>query len=292
MSKLHLILQLATIWLLLSPVSYAIFDTNGNGVSDLWEKHYNDGNLFSTFDPNADPDGDGWTNEIEAISGTNPSDGNLPSGYVRPVITHIPAVYTTDASGAPAIFTPEAITITWPTLIGKQYTLLSSADFTAGSWIAVDDPETGTGEEMGAGFSLDPSEGGTSPSMFLRVAINDFDSDGEGLTDHEEEQLNTNPHSADTDQDGVNDLSEIQQETNPHIPRIWGFREVTNSDGSVTYTWNSHAEDGDWFKVEKLQSDDTWKTVYSTTYGSSRLPFVPGIVSYSLTLDPTTDYLP
>jgi hypothetical protein len=33
------------------------------------------------------------------------------------------------------------------------------------------------------------------------------------------------------------------------------------------------------------------KTIYSTTYGSTKLPYVIGATSYSLTLNPATDYL-
>ena len=281
------------LWLLISPTAQAIVDTNNNGLSDLWEKTHNDGNLFpSNFDPQADPDGDGWTNEVEAISGTDPSNGNPPIGFVLPDITHIPAVYSTGMNGDIEIVSPEVITITWPTLVGKQYTLLSSSDLAADSWVAVDDPEIGTGEQFGGGFILDQGEENDAQSLFLRVAIDDADTDGEGLTNHEEHQLGTNPHSTDSDQDGVNDLSEIQQNTNPQVPRIWGFREMLNSDSTVTYTWNSHAESGDWFKIERLQPDNTWKAVYATTYGSSKLPYEESIVSYSLTLDPATDYLP
>jgi hypothetical protein len=41
--------------------------------------------------------------------------------------------------------------------------------------------------------------------MFYRLAINDADSDGDPLTNHEEAQLNTDPVSIDTDLDGLPD---------------------------------------------------------------------------------------
>ena len=35
----------------------ALLDTNGNGLSDLWEMQFNGGELFPPdFDPQADPD--------------------------------------------------------------------------------------------------------------------------------------------------------------------------------------------------------------------------------------------
>lgn len=48
-------------WLALP--AHAILDLNQNGMSDVWEKRYNDGNLFpNTFTPSGDQDQDGWSN--------------------------------------------------------------------------------------------------------------------------------------------------------------------------------------------------------------------------------------
>ncbi|MEI6197822.1 MAG: hypothetical protein WCS42_26200, partial [Verrucomicrobiota bacterium] len=45
-------------------------DSNGNGIPDWWEwKNFG----LIGVDPNADPDGDGWTNLQEFQNGTNPS---------------------------------------------------------------------------------------------------------------------------------------------------------------------------------------------------------------------------
>jgi Bacterial TSP3 repeat len=280
-------------WILAYLPAHAILDANSNGLSDLWEKHYNNGALFAaTFDPQADPDGDGWSNFTEAISGTDPRNSADFTGFVRPTILHIPAVYEADENGEPVIFSPEAITITWPTLLGKKYTLLSSTDLAAASWSPVGEPEIASGEEMSIDIVLTQPDGSSPPALFLRVAIDDADTDGEGLTDHEENQLGSDPHSADSDQDEVNDLAEAEIGTNPNIPRIWGFREANNSDGTVTYSWNSYAESGDWFQIESKQQNGTWKTIYSTTYGSAKLPYEPYVTSYILTLDPAVDYLP
>ena len=84
-----------SLYLFLTIPAHAIHDTNQNGVSDLWERQNNNGNLIVDFDPTVDPDGDGWTNEQEAVTGTNPFDGNAPIGFLRPEIEHIPAVYIT-----------------------------------------------------------------------------------------------------------------------------------------------------------------------------------------------------
>ncbi len=206
------------LWLLGSLSGHAIVDTNNNGLSDLWEKIHNDGNLFpDTFDPQADLDGDGWTNVTEAAAGTDPNDGSPPTGCVRPVVTHFPVVYTTDMNGDLAIDTPEAVTITWPTLVGKQYTLQSSFDLTAGSWLTASEPKIGKGEAIEAGFELDQDEGGSSPRLFLRVAISDYDTDQDNLTDSEEHLLGSSPYFSDTDNDGISDGSEINSGTDPSV---------------------------------------------------------------------------
>ena len=123
------------ICLVLSSSAFAIFNLNGNGVSDYWEKQYNSGNLYSNFNPAADPDGDGWNNAQEAEAGTDPGEANPPTGFIRPEIEHIPAVYLSpeENGGEPTLASPEAIRIQWPTLIGKTYTLLTSFDLSAQS---------------------------------------------------------------------------------------------------------------------------------------------------------------
>jgi hypothetical protein len=49
-------------------------DTDGNGLPDWWEQLYF-GHLTGT-DPNADPDGDGFSNMQEYIADTNPTNSN------------------------------------------------------------------------------------------------------------------------------------------------------------------------------------------------------------------------
>src|SRR6478735_766848 len=127
---LNTLLIIITLLLFLATHAQAIVDDNNNGVSDLWEKHYNSGALFTDFDPQADPDGDGWTNAREAAAGTDPFDANPPGGFIQPRIASIPAVYTVpgEEEGEPELVTPGALTVAWPTLAGKQYTLLCSPD--------------------------------------------------------------------------------------------------------------------------------------------------------------------
>gem|GEM_PF-2243731 len=183
----------------------AILDTNSNGLSDLWERMYNEEELFLTTDfPYSlqdDMDGDGWTNAQEAAAGTNPFDPNPPDGLIRPDIVHIPAVWIdTDFDEIPdTISTPEAIIITWPTITGKQYALMVSPDLV--EWLPV--PELtfiSDGSPAEYNFTLDEDV-----KLFWRVNIEDVDSDSDGLTNAEEAALGTNPDYAETI-DGIPDL--------------------------------------------------------------------------------------
>jgi len=137
------------LWILVSQPSHAIIDTNSNTLSDLWEKSFNNNQLFpntANYLPQADPDKDTWTNAQEAEAGTNPFNSNPPLGLVRLKITTIPAVYyTSPETGLLTLATPTAFVVKWPTLVGKQYTLLFSSDLSPGSWLPVGTPVIGQG---------------------------------------------------------------------------------------------------------------------------------------------------
>ena len=189
--------------------AFAFLDANNNGLSDLWERAYNNGALFGlSFDPQADADGDGWTNAQEAAAGTNPFDPNPPDGYLRPDIVHVPAVWSdTDFDEIPdTISTPEAFTITWTTIPGKQYTLLYSPDLI--EWLALEPAFIGNGSVVVYGYDLTEDD-----KLFWRVKIEDVDSDGDELTDAEEAALGTDSHNA---------------QTIPDIPDLWLATYFTN----------------------------------------------------------------
>ena len=175
----------------------AIIDTNNKGMSDLWERHFNNGKLFpETFDPQGDDDADGWSNVQEAAAGTDPFDPNSPNGLMRPEICHIPATYgTPNGNGIPGVITPEAVTVTWPSIVGKQYTLLFSPDLSEESWSPVDASFIGDGNDIIYSFEMSQSD-----KCFWRVATTDIDSNSDGLTDYEEYLL-----TVDNDLDGVPD---------------------------------------------------------------------------------------
>ncbi len=178
------------IWLLTFGFSPAILDTNNNGLSDFWEREYSAGELFpANFDPQADYDADGWTNDREAAAGTDPHDPNPPDGIIRPATEHVPAVIS-EVNGVPVVVSPESIKVTWPTLAGKQYTLLYSPDLTQGSWLTVGDPFIAIGGVSEYIFY----EVSATDKCFWRVAVTDVDTDGDGLNDHEEHVFGTNPN--------------------------------------------------------------------------------------------------
>lgn len=200
------------LWLLVSLPVHAIVDANNNGLSDLWEKAHNNGNLFpSNFDSQADPDGDGWTNAQEAAAGTDPFDANAPDGFLRPEILHTPAVIgDTNGDNIEEVITPEVLTVSWPTLTGKQYTLQYSPDLAENSWQDVDLAFLGHGYVSEYHFLADAAD-----RIFWRVTIEDYDSDFDGVCDAEEDHLGTNPYLWDTDGDGLGDGEEILGGTNP-----------------------------------------------------------------------------
>ena len=207
------------LWILLSPAAQAILDSNNNGVSDLWEKHYNSGELFTNFGPQADPDGDGWTNEMEAAAGTNPLDPNPPDGMIRPETTHYPDTYSTDPdTQITTIDTPEAITLTWLTFPGKTYTLFYSTDLTETSWLPLGGPRAGTAWGMGIGIPLTKENNIRPDKVFWRVAVTEsgLDSDADGLSDYEEYLAGTPPTITDSDGDTLSDYAELVAGTNPN----------------------------------------------------------------------------
>ncbi len=198
--------------LILAPCSFAIIDVNENGVSDLWEKQFNEGELFDvSFDPQGDDDHDRWSNLKEAAAGTDPFDANPPDGLVQPLAVYTPEVMSEpDEYGYSYTITPEAVTVSWPTLVGKQYTLLFSPDLSAGSWIPIGDSFIGNGSEITYGFTIYDTD-----KRFWRVAACDVDSDSDELNDYEEHVLGTNPAVSDSDWDGLTDHAEILAGSDP-----------------------------------------------------------------------------
>lgn len=276
--------------------AFAILDTNENELSDLWEMTYNNGNLFgSIFTSAGDDDADGWTNAQEAAAGTNPFDASPPDGYLQPLITRIPAVLEdTDSDGTPdSIITPDALILTWPTIVGKQYTLMVSPDLI--DWLSVDQAShIGSGLVVEYGIVLPEND-----KLFWRVKIEDVDTDDDGLTNAEEAKLGLdayNPESisgladlwvaenftseligggvaavaSDPDGDGLTNIQEQFLQTNPNVSDNPGILQeaIRNGDfsipsiDSVGKNLNQNGSEPDWNYWEDLSEPDgqqSWK---------------------------------
>lgn len=160
----------------------AILDLNNNGMSDVWEEQYNNGELYpATFLPSNDPDEDGWSNATEAVAGTDPFEPNPPDGIV------VTQLEPTQTQGG--------YTITWPTIVGKRYRLQASYELDA--WFSVGNSIFATGSSHSMGISAAQPDSTVPPKIFWRIIVADVDDDNDSLTNAEEYQLGTNPASYD-----------------------------------------------------------------------------------------------
>ncbi|MGL4400319.1 MAG: thrombospondin type 3 repeat-containing protein [Luteolibacter sp.] len=302
------------LFIFLAATAHAIIDFNNNGVSDLWEIRYNSGDLFANFNPTADPDGDGWSNGVEAISGTDPFDSNPPTGFVRPAITHIPAVYTTDANGELETVSPETAKITWLTRPGKLYVLQVSTDLAPASWLTIDDELIGKGLEITQYIQLTQPDGSKPDRLFFRISIQDTDSDGDNLTDAEERDLGTNTHSAspgsdvvtptyDVYYDGLDaddyDPSDDDGTHSGHIANI-GSGPILPSTYAPVFKWETYSRslyyharedrvEGEMVVSGTIQTHASWDSSLSTS--TSLSDFIPpGSLAGSLPAFPSVNF--
>ena len=168
------------------PSLRAQLDLNANTQSDIWEVCYGASGLL----PNADADGDGFSNAFEAAAGTNPFD---PTSH--PFMGLAPA-----QNGS--------INAYWNSEAGKLYTIESSPTMAAGSWQSV-------GAVMGDGSAiLQALSTNGQPRWFFRLKAQDVDSDGDGLTDWEELRMGYDPHNAHTDRNDTADLARVTSSWN------------------------------------------------------------------------------
>lgn len=197
------------LWLLVASILPAQIDTNSNGCADEWEKAWNNEQLFPpTFDPEADPDGDGWKNLTESIAGTNPFYALPPQGFIMPEINYSQPVYEPSPSpGIPAVLLePPVVTLTWPTIPGKTYRVCVSPDLT--DWLPASDAFVASGNPMTYETAPLNSDGTLPDKLFWRIETADTDSDGDTLTDYEEIRRGLNSLFPDTDRDGIPDNSD------------------------------------------------------------------------------------
>jgi len=148
------------------PVTAAT-DYNGDGLCDVWQRHYDAWTLL----PNDDEDLDGCSNLAESIAGTDPRN---PAECVR----------VGDVSVSAA-----AVNIEVPSQLGKRYQLLSSVAPTGSTWVNEGAPKVGTGEVISFATPL-----GTGVNRkFYSVRTDDIDTDSDGVSDWAEGVLGTNP---------------------------------------------------------------------------------------------------
>src|SRR6185437_4821628 len=144
----------------------AILDVNSNGVSDVWEQQHN----AVGIDPNLDSDGDGFSNGLEALAGTDPFNA---SSY--------PRISNVAISGTNFV-------MNMPAAPGKRYQL-QSCQFT-------NPPLTWSNETSGLAppgvTNITFPAPANLAGKFFRVVIADVES-GDGLNDWEKYQLGLDP---------------------------------------------------------------------------------------------------
>lgn len=162
-------------------------DFNGNGMSDVWEQWAGGGHLLAS----GDADGDGQTNADEAAAGTDPFDAS--SRFWAEVDRQ-----------------DNDLRVRWPALPLKKTSVWQSANLS--QWNPT------TGEPAGVGGEWEQTFPGVLENpgrVFYRLALEDVDSDGDGVSDWTEVHvLGSNPYAAnsvrtpveiDADLDGVPD---------------------------------------------------------------------------------------
>jgi len=85
-------------------------------LTDAWEQTY-----FATLgvDPNADPDGDGMSNQDEYLAGTNPTNSSDAL---------IINAFTSDSGGA-------NVSLTWSSVLTRYYFIQETTDLESPLWI-------------------------------------------------------------------------------------------------------------------------------------------------------------
>ena len=145
-------------------------DLDGDGLPDAWEIKYRAFGL----NPNADADGDGASNWLEAQWGTDPFNPNS-----KPALTL--TLQTND------------VKVAWPFINGKDQRLFASANLT--SWTQFNGAVFLSG---GSSWALFTNRTAPASREFYRASSADRDSDGDGVPDWAELVLGSDPFRADS----------------------------------------------------------------------------------------------
>jgi hypothetical protein len=161
-------------------------DTDGGGISDIFEEQFGAGVLNA----NDDPDQDGLSNQLEYYFGLNPIINNAG-----------PVQFNLNESNEAevAFYAP----------FGQRFQLERSTDLT--SWSNAGSIYTGNNDVFT--YTEDPD--GIEKAFFRVHPLGALDTDSDGLDAWEEHFLGTNPASADSDGDGLNDGDEKIQGQDP-----------------------------------------------------------------------------
>jgi len=130
-----------------------------------------------------DTDGDGMSDVMEIKAGLNPFDA-------------------TSRRGALSMMFGDSVEIIWQTQIGKRYQIRRRTVSPVGEWQDEGVPYLGTGVEMTATVPIS----GTAPYEYT-IDVADADTDEDGISDWEEEQVGMDPRAAKTDTLGAGDLN-------------------------------------------------------------------------------------
>jgi uncharacterized protein (DUF1800 family) len=141
----------------------ATLDQDGDGISDLWQQ------MHPGLAAADDADGDGLTNGIEAIAGTNPLDA---SSY--------PTLHAEN--------TPLGIELSWLGVAGKSYRI-ERWSIDDAQWVEAAHVIAAVGGV--ASLTIAPHE----PSGIFRLKIRDIDQDSDGLNAWEEHLLGLSDNS-------------------------------------------------------------------------------------------------
>ena len=280
---------------LLASHAPAQIDTNSNGLADEWEKAWNNNSLFPpAFNPQADPDGDGWKNLVEALAGTNPFNSQPPTGIIFPEISATPATYEplppgetppppsvppqdpfapggSSPPGGPAavLLDPPVVTLTWPTIPGKTYRAHVSENLS--TWLPAS--ETFLGSGIHQSYETEPlnSDGTIPAKLFWRVETGDTDSDGDTLTDYEEIRRGLNPFSIDSDGDGIPDNTDPAPLVNSLQP-AWDADSTDPAGGNLFASFNFTPNGGATGHVPDISGNTRHGTARVATTPTFHLP--------------------
>jgi len=179
-------------------------DTNGNGMSDVWETAYS----ATGLDRNGDADQDGQSNYQESVAGTDPYD--------------IQSVFRVEACQ----FVDEAYLVRWKSAVEKRYQVEATWSLSGDTWLPQGSVVYGTG-----GYVLAAVTNTSPPFMAFRLRVlvdNPAIANGRSsLIDH------------DTDGDGFADIDEYAAGTDPFDPSSFLGVESVTLGQAVVLSWGS-----------------------------------------------------